>query len=55
MLLTRRDPGDRDRAIVTVMPHTTALRGGQFEVVASALFLLQGAFLVLGVSTYLAR
>jgi mRNA interferase MazF len=44
--------GDADRAIVTVVPHTTELRGSPFEVSVPAPFLKRGAFLVQGVSTY---
>ena len=44
--------GDEDRAIVTVVPHTTDMRNSPFEVVIPALFLRPGAFLVQGVSTY---
>jgi mRNA interferase MazF len=44
--------GDADRAIVTVVPHTTALRGSPFEISVPAPFLRRGAFLVQGVSTY---
>jgi mRNA interferase MazF len=44
--------GDADRAIVTVVPHTTELRGSPFEVSVPAPFLRRGAFLVQGVSTY---
>ncbi len=43
---------DADRALVTIVPHTTTLRGSQFEVPASVPFLKSGAFLVQGVSTY---
>lgn len=43
---------DLDRAIVTVVPHTTQLRGSPFEIVVRAPFLQQGAFLVQGISTY---
>ena len=45
--------GDTDRAIVTVVPHTTQLRGSPFEISVPAPFLHRGAFLVQGVSTYL--
>ena len=38
--------GDDDRALVGVVPHTTAVRGSQFEVPVSVKFLRQGAFLV---------
>jgi mRNA interferase MazF len=44
--------GDADRAIVTVVPHTTQLRGSPFEVSVRAPFLQHGAFLVQGISTH---
>jgi len=44
--------GAPDRALVTVVPHTTALRGSPFEVVVSVPFLKSGAFLVQGVTTF---
>jgi mRNA interferase MazF len=44
--------GDADRALVTIVPHTTSLRGSQFEITASVPFLKPGAFLVQGISTY---
>jgi mRNA interferase MazF len=44
--------GDVDRALVTVVPHTTELRGSPFEIPIPAPFLRQGAFLVQGMSTY---
>lgn len=44
--------GDADRALVTIVPHTTSLRGSQFEIPVSVPFLKAGAFLVQGVSTY---
>ncbi len=44
--------GDRDRALVTVIPHTTALRGSEHEVAVEAPFLKPGAFLVQGLATY---
>jgi mRNA interferase MazF len=43
---------DADRAIVTVVPHTTQLRGSPFEIALHAPFLRPGAFLVQGISTY---
>ena len=43
---------DADRALVTVVPHTTSLRGSQFEVPVNVSFLKAGGFLVQGVSTY---
>ena len=36
--------GDTDRAIVTVVPHTTQLRGSPFEISVRAPFLQQGAW-----------
>lgn len=44
--------GDRDRALITVVPHTTSLRGSRFEIEARAPFLKSGAFLVQGVTTF---
>jgi mRNA interferase MazF len=44
--------GDADRALVTIVPHTTSLRGSQFEIPVSVSFLKAGAFMVQGVSTY---
>ena len=44
--------GDADRALVTVVPHTTSLRGSQFEIPVSVSFLKAGAFVVQGLSTY---
>lgn len=43
---------DSDRAIVTVVPPTTALRGSAYEIAVRVPFLQQGAFLVQGISTY---
>jgi mRNA interferase MazF len=37
---------DADRALITVIPHTTTLRGSQFEVRVSVPFLKAGAFVV---------
>src|ERR1700694_3336132 len=44
--------GDSDRAIVTVVPHTTQVRQSSFEVSIKVPFLRPGAFLIQGVSTY---
>jgi mRNA interferase MazF len=44
--------GDNDRALITVVPHTTQLRGSPFEIPIAAPFLQRGAFLVQGISTY---
>ena len=40
---------DADRALIGVIPHTTAVRGSQFEVSVSVRFLQEGAFLVQGI------
>jgi mRNA interferase MazF len=40
---------DTDRALIGVIPHTTAVRGSQFEVHLPAPFLSEGAFLVQGI------
>ena len=42
---------DADRALIGVVPHTTATRGSQFEVAVSMRFLSQGAFLVQGIQS----
>lgn len=39
---------DADRALIGVIPHTTAVRGSQFEVSFPVRFLQEGAFLVQG-------
>ncbi len=52
VLIVSVPAGDADRAIVTVVPHTTSLRGSVFEIPVSVPFLKPGAFLVQGVSTY---
>jgi mRNA interferase MazF len=44
--------GDSDRALVTILPHTTSLRGSQYEVAVNVPFLKPGAFLVQNVATY---
>lgn len=44
--------GDEDRVLVTVVPHTTELRGSPYEIAVQAQFLRPGAFLVQGISTY---
>jgi mRNA interferase MazF len=40
---------DSDRALIGVVPHTTAVRGSQFEVSISTRWLSTGAFLVQGI------
>ena len=43
---------DSDRAVVTVVFHSTALRGSQFEVEVKVPFLKDGAFIAQSVATY---
>jgi len=43
---------DLDRALITLVPHTTALRGSQYEIQVAVPFLKPGAFLVQSVATY---
>ena len=40
---------DEDRALVGVVPHSTAVRGSRFEVSVPTRFLAEGAFLVQGI------
>ena len=40
---------DADRALIGVIPHTTAIRGSPFEVAVPVRFLQEGAFLVQGI------
>ena len=40
---------DTDRALIGVVPHTTATRGSQWEVVIPTPYLADGAFLVQGI------
>ncbi len=44
--------GDSDRALITILPHTTSLRGSEFEITVNVPFLKSGAFLVQNVATY---
>jgi mRNA interferase MazF len=43
---------DSDRAIITVVFHTTALRGSEFEVKIQVPFLKEGAFVAQSIATY---
>jgi mRNA interferase MazF len=43
---------DTDRAIVTVVFHSTALRGSPFEVKVQVPFLKEGAFVAQSIATY---
>src|SRR5438067_1846271 len=42
---------DSDRALATLIPHTTSCRGSRFEVVSSSRFLKAGAFDVQNIIT----
>jgi len=44
--------GDLDRALVTIVPHTTSVRGSQYEIAVNVPFLKPGAFLTQNVATY---
>jgi len=52
VLVVSVEYGDADRAIVTVVPHTTELRQSPFEIFVKVPFLRPGAFLVQGISSY---
>ena len=43
---------DADRAVVSVVFHSTALRGSQFEVQVQVPFLEHGAFIAQSIATY---
>jgi mRNA interferase MazF len=43
---------ERDRSLITVVPHTTSLRGSPLEIGVQVPFLKPGAFLVQGVTTF---
>jgi mRNA interferase MazF len=42
-------PAGEDRALVTVVPHTTSVRGSRFEAPSSVRFLKAGAFDIQGI------
>jgi mRNA interferase MazF len=44
-------PSDSERALVTLVPHTTSLRGNRFEVATRTPFLKPGAFDAQGLVT----
>jgi len=43
---------DTDRSVVTVVYHTTTLRGSQFEIKVQVPFLKDGAFVTQSIATY---
>ena len=51
-LIVSTSYGDLDRALITIVPHTTSLRGSEFEIIIPVSFLKTGAFLVQNVATY---
>jgi len=46
---------DADRSLITVVPHTTTLRGSQYEIAVPVAFLKPGAFPAQNVATYTRR
>ena len=44
-------PDDNDRSIITLVPHTTSVRGSRFEVIVPVGFLKPGAFDAQGLVT----
>jgi mRNA interferase MazF len=46
---------DTDRALTTIVMHTTSLRGSKWEVPVKAHFLKEGAFLAQSLATYPAK
>ena len=50
-LVVSIEPQDTDRALVTLVPHTTSLRGTRFESAVPVPFLKPGAFDVQGIVT----
>ena len=45
-LVLNRPYRDADRALISVIPHTTSLRGSELEIAVAVPFLQPGAFLV---------
>jgi mRNA interferase MazF len=45
-LILNRSFKDEDRTLITVIPHTTALRGSELEILCIVPFLQPGAFLM---------
>lgn len=43
--------GDVDRAVITIVPHSTTLRGSEYEAKVNAFFLRPGAFNCQGIGT----
>jgi len=44
--------GEADRAVVTVVFHSTALRGSEYEITVACPFLKPGAFICQSIATY---
>ena len=44
--------GDEDRALITIVPHTTSLRGSKYEIRVNVAFLKAGAILAQNAATY---
>lgn len=52
VLFLRVPFADTDRSVVTVVFHSTALRGSQFEIKVQVPFLKNGAFVTQSIATY---
>lgn len=52
VLVVSTEYSDTDHALITVVPHTTELRGSPLEIAVKCSFLRPGAFLVQSVSSY---
>lgn len=50
-LVVSLPPGERERSLVTLIPHTTSLRGSNYEVPLRVPFLRPGAFDTQGIVT----
>ena len=50
-LVLSAPPDDNDRSIITLVPHTTSVRGSRFEVIVPVDFLKPGAFDAQGLVT----
>jgi mRNA interferase MazF len=44
-------PGEKERSLTTLIPHTTSLRGSRYEVPVNVMFLRAGAFDTQGLVT----
>jgi mRNA interferase MazF len=49
-LVVSASPGEKDYALIAVVPHTTSARGAAYEVALEVPFLLPGAFNIQGLA-----